>query len=152
MKFSSIGHIAMRVADVDRSLAFYVGKLGLREMFRLHRDSGELWLLYLRVTDDQYIEIFPNATGEQAPDTQANGLNHLCLTVDNIEETIGDLNKAGIDLFMPLKVAADGNKQAWIKDPDGNRIELMQMEPDCKQALAVAALKRAKAVAEQSGS
>lgn len=141
MKFSSIGHIAIRVADVDRSLAFYVERLGFREMFRLHRDTGDLWLLYLHVTDEQYIEIFPDAVGEQAPDAQANGLNHLCLTVDDIEVAIDDLNRVGIDLFMPLKLGADGNKQAWIKDPDGNRIELMQMAPDSKQALAVAALK-----------
>ena len=38
-------------------------------------------------------------------------------------------------------MAADLNWQAWIEDPDGNRIELMQMMPDCLQLAAIAGLK-----------
>ena len=47
---SSIAHVAIRVKDVERTLDFYSGKLGMREMMRLDRD-GRLWLLYLRITD-----------------------------------------------------------------------------------------------------
>ena len=47
---------------------------------------------------------------------------------------------------MPLtiqkKMGADRNWQAWIEDPDGNRIELMQMMPDCLQLDAIARLRR----------
>jgi multiple sugar transport system permease protein len=57
---TGIGHVAIRVKDIGRTLDFYVGKLGFSEMMRLDRD-GRLWLLYLRITDDQYLEIFPEA-------------------------------------------------------------------------------------------
>jgi lactoylglutathione lyase len=133
--FTSVGHVAIRVNDVDRSLAFYVGKLGFPEMFRLHRDNGDLWLIYLRITDSQYLEIFPDAVGERAPDrnANANGLNHFCLTVDNMDNVLRDLAAANISLFQQLKVGPDGNRQAWIEDPDGNRIELLEMAPTCMQ-------------------
>lgn len=131
--FTSLGHVAIRVKDVDRSLAFYVGKLGFPEMFRLHRDNGDLWLIYLRITDSQYLEVFPDAVGARAPDRNANGLNHFCLTVDNMDDVLRDLAAANISLFQQLKVGPDGNRQAWIEDPDGNRIELLEMAPTCMQ-------------------
>jgi lactoylglutathione lyase len=31
----------------------------------------------------------------------------------------------------------DGNRQSWLEDPDGNRIELMEMAPDCLQHRAI---------------
>jgi lactoylglutathione lyase len=135
--FASIGHVAIRVKDVDRSLAFYA-KLDIPEMFRLHRDNGDLWLAYLRITDEQYLEVFPDATTDQAPEMDTNGLNHLCLTVTDIEATLRGIEAAEVPLFRPLKMGADGNRQAWIKDPDGNRIEIMEMAADSKQAAAIA--------------
>ena len=39
---------------------------------------------------------------------------------------------------MSEQMGADGNWQAWIEDPDGHRIELMQMMPDSLQAKAIA--------------
>jgi lactoylglutathione lyase len=39
-------------------------------------------------------------------------------------------------------MALDGNRQAWIEDPDGHRIELMQLSPDCLQLEAIARLRR----------
>lgn len=139
--FSSIGHVAIRVADVERSLAFYVGRLGFAEMLRLYRDDGRLWLLYLRITDDQYLEIFPEADGDRAPPPQANGLNHVCLTVDDLDACVTRLAAAGVSLTQATKLGADGNRQAWIADPDGNRIELMEMAPDGLQAQAIRRLR-----------
>ena len=121
-----IGHIAIRVKDIERTLAFYRDKLGFKEMFRIERE-GNLWLMYLRVTDTQYIELFPDAVGDRAPARDANGLNHICLEVDSLDGVLADLAKAGIPLTRDKQMGADGNLQAWIEDPDGNRIELMQM-------------------------
>jgi lactoylglutathione lyase len=141
--FTSIGHVAIRVKDIGRALDFYAGRLGFAEMLRLHHDDGRLWLLYLRVTDDQYLELFPDAAGERAPPPEANGLNHLCLTVDDIEAVVQELAERGVPLSRPLRRGADGNRQAWIEDPDGNRVELMEMAPDGLQAQAIRRLREA---------
>lgn len=142
--FTGLGHIAIRVKDVDRSLAFYKDQLGFEEMLRLHRDNGDLWLVYLRVNDDQYIEIFPYAVGDEAPPREAIGLNHTCITVDDIDAVVAQLEAAGIPLLQPKITGADGNRQAWIADPDGNRFELMQMMPGSMQLEAIARLRAAR--------
>ena len=100
-----------------------------------------MWLVYLRITDDQYLELFPDGAGERAPGREATGVNHFCLGVDDLDAVLAQLDAAGIPLFMPKKMGADGNLQAWIEDPDGNRIELMQMMPGCMQLEAIAAMR-----------
>ena len=94
--FTSIGHVAIRVSEVERTLGFYRGKLGFAEMLRLHRDDGRLWLLYLRITDEQYLEVFPDAVGEKAPGAEGNGLNHVCLTVDDLDDVVRQLGERGV--------------------------------------------------------
>jgi lactoylglutathione lyase len=134
---SGLGHIGIKVKDIDKSLAFYTETMGLPEMFRLHRDDGRVWLVYLRITDDQYLEIFPEAAQDRAPGPDANGINHFCLIVENIEEIVRQLSDKGVPLHLPLKTGADNNRQAWILDPDGNRIELMEMAPNALQFKAI---------------
>jgi len=140
---SSIAHVALRVKDLDRSLDFYVGKLGFAEMMRLERDGGAVWLVYIRVTDSQFLEIFPEGEGERAPEREAVGYNHMCLAVPDIERAVRELDAAGVALIRPKKVGTDGNWQTWIQDPDGHRIELMQMAADSMQAAAIARLSAA---------
>jgi lactoylglutathione lyase len=137
---ASVAHVAIRVKDPERSLAFYVGKLGMQEMMRLDRD-GRLWLLYLRITDDQFLEVFPDGQGEAAAPREAVGYNHMCLEVADIDAALHELAGAGVPLVRDKQMGADGNWQAWIEDPDGHRIELMQMMPDSLQARAIARMR-----------
>jgi len=136
---TAIGHIAIRVRDIGRSLDFYVGRLGFPEMFRLERD-GRLWIVYLRITDGQFLELFPDAETERAPSPSHAGLNHLCLEVADIDATLADLAARNVPLARPKSRGADGNYQAWLEDPDGNRIELMQLSPGSLQKKAIARL------------
>lgn len=137
---TSIAHVAIRVKDVERTLDFYIKKLGFAEMLRLERD-GQLWLIYLRITDDQYLEVFPDGEGERAAEREAVGFNHMCLSVPDIEQTVRELDAAGVEMIRPKVLGADGNWQTWIEDPDGHRIELMQMMPDAMQPAAIARLR-----------
>ena len=134
---SGIAHVAIMVADIDRTLDFYVNKLGFERIMHLDRDD-KLWLVYLRVTDTQFIEIFHEGKGPGAPGAEMIGYNHLCLSVPDIEKSVAELEQAGIELSRPKKLGLDGNWQCWIEDPDGHRIEIMQMMPDGMQAVAIA--------------
>jgi lactoylglutathione lyase len=111
-------------------------------MLRLHKDDGSTWLVYLRITDDQYLEVFPGAENDRAPGWDANGMNHMCLAVVDIGAVVQRIEAAGIPLLLPLKLAVDGNWQAWIEDPDGNRIELMEMDSNSLQLKAIERLRR----------
>ena len=120
-------HVAYTVADLDASLAFYRDGLGCPEYFRLNRDDGSLMLIYLKVGDAGCIELFPGGDGP-AVETPAgkSGYRHLCLEVDDMDATLADLATRGITPDSGPRTGKDGNVQAWIRDPDGNRIELMK--------------------------
>ena len=138
---TGIGHTAIRARDLEAMLDFYTGTLGFQEMFRLNHDDGSLMLVYVRVTDDQFLEFFPDGSGETPPGSNV-GYNHVCLTVADIEATLRDLEARGVPLARGLQMGRDGNRQAWIADPEGNRIELMEIAPDSRQAEALARLRR----------
>lgn len=137
------GHAALKMKDVEASLAFYRDKLGFPEMLRLLKDDGSLWLVYLRITDLHYLEIFPGAEEDRAPGWNANGVNHLCFTIEDLDAMAARMQATGIKLTAQIKNGADGNRQAWIEDPDGNRIELMEMHPDCMQYAGIKRLQAA---------
>lgn len=146
--FNSLGHINFKVADLDRSIAFY-SKIGFPEFLRLTETDGTPWIVYMRITDELYIELLPNGVGV-AGDQAATGLNHLCLTTDDIEATVEELKTRGIPLtapFDPARRGLDGNRGTWIADPDGNRIEIMEMASNCVQYGALAAQARTGAAA-----
>lgn len=143
----AIGHVAIRAKDIDASLDFYCNKLGLPEVHRLYRDTGELWLCYLQLNDSQIIEIFPDGQTAEAPPREATGWHHVSLTVEDLDVVVEDLAAAGVPLISPLKAGADGNRNAWIADPDGNRYELMEMHPNCIQYKALRRWKSSRATA-----
>ena len=114
--------------------------LAARELFRLNQDDGSLMLVYVRVTDTQYLEFFPNGQGDGPAPRTAVGLNHICLAVSDLDRTVAELTARGVEITQAIKYGRDGNRQAWIADPEGNRIELMEMAADSKQAEAIARL------------
>ncbi|HTJ58702.1 MAG TPA: VOC family protein [Devosiaceae bacterium] len=139
--FQSLGHLAFRVNDLQASLDFY-GKLGFPEFLRLTEEDGRPWIAYLRITDELYLELFPGGDGGRAAGPEHTGVHHLCLTTQDIEMTARQLAELGIPLTSPLRPdhrGLDGNRGMWIADPDGNRIEIMEMAPDCIQYQALAA-------------
>jgi lactoylglutathione lyase len=138
---STIGHAAFDCYKFEETLDFYTRVLGFEEMFRLYNDSDELWIVYLRVNDDVFIELFPKS-GE-APAT-GGSYSHLCLHVDDIEITTKTVVERGVSLDVDIQTGKDGNRQAWIKDPEGNRIEFMQLMPDSLQMKAIERIKGTK--------
>jgi lactoylglutathione lyase len=57
--------------------------------------------------------------------------------VEDNENVIRQLREKDVPLHHPLKTGADNNRQAWIRDPDGNRIEFMEMRPEALQLKAI---------------
>ncbi len=134
---TGLGHAAFRIRDLDRALDFYCGTLGLREAFRLDREGQPSpWIVYLHIAPNQFLELFPGGEGEVRPRSSAAGYNHLCLVVDDLQTEAEKLAAHGITITSGPKQGTDHNWQAWIDDPDGNPIELMQISPDSPQAAA----------------
>lgn len=126
---TDLGHTAFRCHDLDKSLAFYA-LLDINESFRLHRDDGSLMLIYLHIAGDRFLELFP--AGPE-PDDPKGSFMHLCLVSDDLKADVEHLRAQGVEIWRELKQGKDGNLQAWVKDPDQNPIELMQLAEDSPQ-------------------
>lgn len=128
-----IAHLALAVSDMDKALDFYVSKLGFKHAFTLYKPDGTPNIQYLKIADGQFIELF-YAQGELAKENTA--YRHLCLQVEDCAAAAIELEARGITILTPPKQGKDTNWQCWIADPDGNRIEIMQINPDSPQAKA----------------
>lgn len=126
-----IAHLAFRISDIDRSVAFYETAFGFKRKFSLNNDDGSPWLVYLQVNDDQFIELFPSQDPVEQPSTRS--YQHLCLEVKDIHQVAKDLESKGITLDEPVSMGLDYNYQCWVHDPDGNPIELMEYGPNAMQ-------------------
>lgn len=132
---TQLGHVAYSVSNLDAALDFYCVKLGLSEAFRLFHDDGSPWIVYLLVGHGGFLELFPG--GQPGAGRVEGSYRHLCLVVDDMAATLAELRARGMALAGEANVGKDGNTQFWLTDPDGNRIELMQIAPDSLQAQAI---------------
>ena len=131
--YNGIGHAAFDVSSLETSLDFYVNKMGFTRLMHLG-DDNDPWLVYLKIAHGVYLELFPDKKGG-IDRTARHYYSHLCLDVKDIAETVRVLRERGVGVEDP-HLGLDGNFQAWLADPDGNRIELMQMMPDSMQRKA----------------
>lgn len=128
-----LSHVAVRVTDLERAIAFYCDGLGLKEKFRLNGSDGGVMLAYIQVAPGQFLELFPGGVGGYADDSAA-GPVHLCLEVDDIQASYREITGRGIaSLHGEPVLGADGSWQFWVKDPDETRIEFHQFTDESLQ-------------------
>jgi lactoylglutathione lyase len=127
---TGIGHAAFRVRDLDASLHFYCDLLGLERAFDIDRD-GKPWITFVHLAGGQFLELFPEPHTEEDFSGNKGSYRHMQLEVDNLEQTITDMEARGLPRTgTPPRQGRDGNWQYWLTDPDGNRLELMQIMSD----------------------
>lgn len=127
---TDLAHTAFAVHDIDGALAFYA-KLGLTESFRLNYDDGRLMLVYLHISGDRFLELFPN--GPEPVKGRTHSFRHICLQTDDLLAQVESLRSQGVTIDREPTRGLDHNLQAWISDPDGNAIELMQISDESPQ-------------------
>lgn len=114
-------------------VAFYRDVLGFPVQFTMRNDDGFEFGYYFATGETTFIEIFDQQGavrqwgGDTTPRRPNEGVRygHFCLEVVRIEDVVAELQRKGLEV-VPVKVGMDHSKQAWIKDPDGNAIELME--------------------------
>lgn len=131
-----IGHAAMRAADIEATAAFYREVLGFQEAFRMNNEDGTLGTIYMYVASGQFIELFSGGIKPVECDGETIGHCHMCYLVGNAEEALQEIKKKGIRPDREITIGKSGCKQFWLRDPDGNRIELMEILPQSLQAQA----------------
>ena len=131
-----LGHPAIRAKDIEETAKFYREIVGLKEAFRMYNGEGnKLSAIYMYIAKSQFIEIFPNGSGEQSSDNNV-GIKHICIEVENAAAFQEELRARGAPIDQELKTGFSKCLQFWTHDPDGNKIEFMELPPDSLQAQA----------------
>jgi lactoylglutathione lyase len=125
-------HTMIRITDLEASLAFFVGKLGLVETRRSVNEKGRYTLVFLAAPGDvnhakETQAPLVELTHNWDPEAYAGGRNfgHLAYEVDDIYGYCAKLQKAGVVINRPPR---DG-RMAFIRTPDNISIELLQTGP-----------------------
>ena len=121
---SELIHTCYRIGDIDRSVSFYE-KLGFEEVGRFPiRD--EAINVFMGLPDDgARLELTYNHGVDSYE--LGTGYNHIALTVDDINGTLERLAGQGIEPEKPpYQVREGGSFIAFVRDPDGYRIELIE--------------------------
>jgi lactoylglutathione lyase len=130
-----LGHLAITVKDMEKALDFYCRVLGLKKAFEFaNPKDGSPWIVYLYLGEGEYIELFYDGTVDNAWRPELRGFNHIAILVDDCVKKCEEIKAAGYPIDRePNKSDVDKNWQAWLTDPDGIRVELMQLDPECPQ-------------------
>jgi lactoylglutathione lyase len=128
-----LSHACFVVSDLQRSVVFYRDLLGLPLAFELGVRDGKAQGVYLHVGERTFVELFQGSVAPALPNTS---YKHICLEVDDILETVRTLRGRGVEVGE-VSLGGDRSYQAWLADPDGNRIELHQFTPDSLQVKAL---------------
>lgn len=126
-----LAHLCLLTNDLDRLVAFYREALGLRVKFRFTAADGVIFGAYVEIGDSSFIELFDQHlaarqwSGDTDPLVAGNRYGHLCLEVAGLADFRAALLARGVSVGE-LRTGLDGSFQAWLADPDGNRIELME--------------------------
>lgn len=125
-------HTMLRVLDLEKSLDFYVGKLGMTLLRKTDYPSGEFTLAFVGYGDEKnntVIELTHN-WGQKEPYTIGTGFGHLALGVPDIYGVCKVLEEAGVKIPRPPgPMKHGGSVIAFIEDPDGYKIELIERKP-----------------------
>ena len=130
--------MGLRVADLERSLAFYAA-LGYEVIGSVPATSlGDLTML--KLPGDPFVAIELVSGSSASGPNGGDGLSHFVIQVESMDAVLAELSAAGIHPDGP-PASPDGSAEfqtAWITDPDGNRIELVQWPPDHPDGMTAA--------------
>ncbi len=120
-------HIAIRVKDIETMLTFYCDKLGFSKAFRIPNDDGSLRIVYIHISEGQYLELCLDGLKRPSFDDRKDiGFRHICFTVDDIYATRDKLISKGIVIDSEVLHMRDNNLAMYLFDPEKNKIEIVQ--------------------------
>ena len=121
------GHVAFRVSDVQRSVAWYQKAFNARKIYHAAAEGDRPELMFMEFAKGQFIEFFTGGRikAQQSSDTM--GYLHFCLIVDDLDQALRHLDTLGVHPNRGPFIGRARQPIAFIADPDGNIIELMQI-------------------------
>ena len=152
MPVQCLSHIGICVSDPERSIRFYRDALGFRPLTKMmvsDENSARLVELeglelraYFLERDGTRIELLHfespgHEKGSVPRPMNRLGLTHLALRVDGLAEMLETLEAAGVEIMTQTRIDNPelGSEVVYVLDPDGVRVELIQLPGDPTQPL-----------------
>ena len=129
LHLNKVHHIAIICSDYQRSLHFYTHILGMTVMAEHYRESRQSYKTDLALGDEYVVELFsfpsppPRVTRPEAA-----GLRHLAFEVDDIIETVQELDAMGVEHEEVRTDEYTSKRFLFFQDPDGLPIEVYEGE------------------------
>lgn len=119
VRVKAFDHLVLNVADVERSVEFYAGLLGLEPVRLAEWRAGKVPFPSVRVTPETIIDLVGRARGES-------NVDHICLTVEPLDWD--EVIRSGTFDVLEGPVGRFGARgsatSVYVRDPDGNTVEL----------------------------
>jgi len=124
-------HTMLRVKNLDESVKFYTELLGMKEIRRHEVPAGEYTLSFIGYGDEKSHTVLELTYNWGKTDYElGTAFGHLALGVPDIYGTCETLRKAGAKIARePGPVKFGTTVIAFIEDPDGYKIELIERKP-----------------------
>ena len=123
-------HTMLRVVDLEKSLGFYTGVLGMKLLRRTDYPDGKFTLAFVGCTDEDrgaVIELTHNWGVEKYE--LGNGYGHIAIEVEDAYAACENIKQRGGKVVREAGAMKHGSTViAFVEDPDGYRIELIQKQ------------------------
>jgi len=139
---ASVAHVGMTVTDIEKISGFYIKYFGFvkdyghffgEDFFEKHaalfrqRAGVQAAMQMIKSPDGVMFELFQfsNAENKGAAEWQRTGYHHIALRVDDLPAVCERMQNDGVEFYMaPAKRSEDDGRWVYLKDPDGNMVEL----------------------------
>jgi catechol 2,3-dioxygenase-like lactoylglutathione lyase family enzyme len=123
LNISKVGRVCVTVADTDRALDFYVGKLGFEKVVDEPMGPDMRWVEVAISGAETTIALAPPPQGQPAGGTQTG----ICLDTSDVDGAHAALKDAGADVDAEVtRYGGPVPPMFWLRDPDGNSLIVVQ--------------------------
>ena len=120
-----IAHTCLNVTNLDRSIDFYSKQMGLNFVSRREIKQNNAEIAFLRDEAGGAIEL--THWRDKKTLTEGDNFDHIAFDVQDVQGTVERLRAQGVTIAMePYSLQGSSTKLAFVKDPDGNWLELIQ--------------------------
>ena len=124
LNISQVGRVCVPVADTDRSIDFYVEKLGFEKVVDVPMGEDMRWVEVAVAGTPTTIALAPPPQGQEA----GGGQTGICLDTSDVDADHAALKAAGVDVDDEVtRWGGPVPPMFWLRDPDGN--SLIVVEP-----------------------